>query len=95
MLLFDADGDGDNDLYFSCGSYESDPNTDHYQDKLYVNDGNGNFSLASGALPINYSSKSCINAIDFDNDGDLDLFVAGRCVPCKISRANFLFYLPE
>ena len=91
MLLFDADGDGDNDLYISCGSYESDPNTDHYQDKLYVNDGKGNFSLASGALPINYTSKSCVRAIDFDNDGDLDLFVAGRCVPSKYPEPTSCF----
>jgi hypothetical protein len=91
MLLFDPDGDGDNDLYFSCGSYESDPNTNHYQDKLYVNDGKGNFSLASGALPINYTSKSCVRAIDFDNDGDLDLFVAGRCVPSKYPEPTSCF----
>jgi len=83
ILLFDADGDGDNDLYLSCGSYESAPNTDHYQDKLYINDGKGNFILAANALPANNASKSCVRAMDIDNDGDLDLFVAGRCVPSK------------
>jgi hypothetical protein len=83
ILLFDADGDGDNDLYLSCGSYESAPNTDHYQDKLYINDGKGNFTLATNALPLNDASKSCVRAMDIDNDGDLDLFVAGRCVPSK------------
>lgn len=83
LLLFDADGDGDNDLYIAAGGYESEANTSHYRDKLYVNDGRGNFFYDSLAVPQNFTSKSCVRAADIDNDGDLDLFVAGRCLPSK------------
>ncbi len=81
MLLFDADGDGDLDLFSSAGGNESERNTDAYQDKFYVNDGKGNFILDSTALPLNLTSKFCVRAIDYDKDGDLDLFIAGRVDP--------------
>ncbi len=81
LLLFDADGDGDLDLYIACGGYENAPNDPAYQDKLYLNDGKGNFTLDTTALPPNFTSKSCVRAIDYDHDGDLDLFVAGRVSP--------------
>lgn len=83
ILLFDADSDGDEDMYIAAGSYESDPNTNHYQDRLYVNDGKGNFRFDSLALPQNFTSKSCVRTVDIDNDNDLDIFVAGRCVPSR------------
>jgi hypothetical protein len=93
LLLFDADGDGDNDLYISSGSFESEANTPHYQDKFFINDGKGNFTMDSTALPVNYTSKSCVRAADIDNDGDLDLFVAGRCVPSKYPQpvSSFIY----
>ena len=81
LLLFDADGDGDLDLYVAAGGYRHAPGDPSYQDKLYLNDGKGNFRLDTAALPQNYTSKSCVRAIDYDNDGDLDLFVAGRVSP--------------
>ncbi len=81
VTLFDADNDGDLDLYISHGGYESKPNTEAYQDRFYTNDGKGNFTLDSLALPKNFTSKSCVRAIDFDKDGDLDLFIAGRVEP--------------
>ena len=81
ILLFDADGDGDLDLYITSGGYQGLHNSPSYQDKLYINDGKGNFTEDTSALPPNFTSKFCVRAIDYDKDGDLDLFVSGRVDP--------------
>lgn len=82
-LLFDADNDGDLDLYLASGSSESIDGSKDYQDRFFSNDGKGNFKLDSSAIPQNTTSKSCVKAVDFDQDGDLDLFIGGRLVPSK------------
>jgi len=83
--FFDANGDGAPDLYVAKGGYSLfEPNTAALQDELYLNNGKGNFVLSKGALPdVSASSKSCVRPCDFDNDGDIDLFVGGRVIPGK------------
>lgn len=81
LLLFDADNDEDLDLYIANGGTQSVANSANYTDWLYINNGKGIFTLAHNALPQNLISKSCVKATDFDHDGDLDLFIGGRCNP--------------
>lgn len=81
LLLFDANGDGKLDLYAASGGYRDAPNDPAYQDRLYLNDGKGNFTLATDAIPSNFTSKLCVKASDYNKDGKLDLFISGRVKP--------------
>jgi len=81
ILLFDADNDTDPDLYISAGGYQYEAGTKAYADVLYLNNGKGIFTADTNAIPLNTTSKFCVRASDYDKDGDLDLFIAGRVDP--------------
>jgi hypothetical protein len=82
VLLFDADDDGDNDLYIaSGGSGIGRRDNMIYRHRLFLNDGKGNFALSVDALPSVVTPGSGVKAADFDRDGDLDLFICGRNSP--------------
>jgi hypothetical protein len=93
ILLFDANGDHKPDLYISSGGFQNVAGSKYYQDRLYINDGRGNFTLDSSALPQNHTSKLCVRAFDFNKDGKLDLFVSGRVDPGNYPKPvnSFIF----
>ncbi|MDC6350241.1 VCBS repeat-containing protein [Zeaxanthinibacter sp. PT1] len=78
MALFDLDNDQDLDLYLVSGSNEFERESKHYSDRLFINDGRGNFSSAEHLMPVINASGSVVTTADFDGDGYTDLFVGGR-----------------
>ncbi len=80
--MFDADGDGDIDLYVARGGNEFPSSSSALADILYLNDGTGHFTRSPQILPAGkYENTSCVRAMDYDNDGITELFVGTRMKP--------------
>ena len=81
-LFVDVDADGDVDLYAASGGYANlEPTSTYLQDRIYVNDGKGNFSLSKNKLPNPNGSHSCVTQIDLNGDKLPDLYVGARVIP--------------
>jgi hypothetical protein len=78
--LFDADGDGDLDIYAGSGGNLPRPDTKYLLDRLYINDGQGNFERDVRRLPRKFTNTAVVIPWDYDSDGDLDIFVGSRNV---------------
>ena len=92
LCFFDADGDSDEDLLVGSGGNEFYRDDPALQDRLYLNDGQGNFRYAPDALPAYFGQTACVRPADYDQDGDLDLFIGIRSVPVSygISPDSYL-----
>lgn len=80
-VFFDIDNDGDNDLYLASGGNENSNGDSLYQDRVYINDGTGKFDKIRQGLPKIHTSSSIVRIVDFDKDGDFDIFIGGRQTP--------------
>lgn len=93
VLFFDADKDGDLDLFVGSGGNNHPSDSRELQHRLYKNDGKGNFSIDTNAFPMNGMNIAIALAHDVDADGDLDLFVGSRSTPQQygISPISYLY----
>jgi hypothetical protein len=89
--LFDIDKDGDLDLYIVSGGSEFPEGSDMYQDRLYLNDGRGNFS--KGSSPATVSSGSVVVVFDMEGDGDLDIFRGAEVMPHQYPKSPLSYLL--
>ena len=78
--FFDVDGDGDQDLLVGSGGNEKEDQA-NYKNRLYLNNGKGIFIKSKTSIPTVNSNVSVIAPNDFDNDGDMDVFIGSRSVP--------------
>jgi hypothetical protein len=82
----DLDGDGDSDLFVVSAGGETNKQKPELKDRIYFNDGKGHFTKNDKALPDYFENGSVVRMADFDNDGDIDVFVAGRAIPLRFGE---------
>jgi hypothetical protein len=93
-VFVDVNGDGFKDIYVASGGYHNYmPDDPLLQDRIYLNDGKGNFTKSNNVLPVMRVSKSCVRVNDINNDGHPDLFVGGRVIPGRYPEAPESFLL--
>ncbi len=91
--FLDIDNDGDLDLYVVSGGNEYLNGNRLLQDRLYINNGKGDFSLSKNILPDFFVSGGVIEASDYNNDGYIDIFVGGRQMPGQYPSASKSYLL--
>ncbi|MDX2247720.1 MAG: FG-GAP-like repeat-containing protein [Bacteroidia bacterium] len=91
--FFDSDGDGDLDLFVGSGGNNHPYRDRRMQDRIYINDGKGNFRAEAFAFPPNGMNTSVAAPYDFDEDGDMDIFVGSQSVPMEygLNPSNYLY----
>lgn len=93
-VFFDVDQDGDMDLFTGGGGNFLPASADIYQNNIFINDGKGNFSIEPGALPISHTNCGTAIPLDYDNDGNMDLFIGSRSEPQNygVAPKSFLYH---
>ncbi len=93
VLFFDADKDGDQDLFVGSGGNSHPSDSRELQHRLYKNDGQGNFTIDTNAFPMNGMNIAVAASYDYDGDGDQDLFVGGRSTPQQygVTPVSYLY----
>jgi hypothetical protein len=86
--IFDADADGDNDLFVGSGGYELQPNDTLLQNRLYINGGKGIFTKSKNGLPKDVINDNTVSVADLNGDAFPDLFNGGFCVPGKYPESS-------
>ncbi|MEM1122458.1 MAG: FG-GAP-like repeat-containing protein [Bacteroidota bacterium] len=88
IAIFDANNDGHSDILVASGGYHRFQKYDPLlQDRLYLNDGKGNFSKAVKALPSIPTSTGAIAVSDINGDGFQDIFVGGSVMPGEYPKS--------
>lgn len=92
-IFTDVDRDGDLDLFVVSGGGEYHGKSKYNKDRVYINNGNGSFTLSQEVLPDYYHNGSVIVASDFDGDGDQDYFVGSRSITKSFGKMPESFFL--
>jgi len=92
-VFFDANADGNQDLYVVSGGNESSANSRNYLDRLYFGDGKGNFSRVRNVLPEIFTSGAVVKVHDIDGDGQQDIFIGSRVTPGRYPESPKSYFL--